>query len=298
MIGRRLVGIRLLKSLVCRLLLVGLCVGTLSTATAQTRVADAPGVMNPAIAPEPAGDAPEPLPSRLVRSGIGLVILGMSFSMMALVVWMGFEYRRGTAIPSTLIHDLEYRLQHQRYVDAYERLLTDRSFLARVLAPGVRKLNQGTPAALRALELANEQVTLEMESRAGYLGTVAALGPMIGLLGTVYGMIVSFGVIARAQDTPQPGDLAAGISTSLVSTLEGIAVAVPAIIFAGIFRARIARLSTEVQIQAEQLLDQFTPQGLAAVRIAPGAEQVPTSTHPLAASALAAAAARASGKLP
>ena len=125
------------------------------------------------------------------------------------------------------------------------------------------------------MELANEQVVLEMESRAGYLTTVATLGPMIGLLGTVYGMIVSFGVIARASDAPQAGDLAAGISTALVSTLEGISIAVPAIIFAGVFRSRIARLATDVQERAESLLAVFSP-GL-------------SSTHPLAAAALASA---------
>jgi biopolymer transport protein ExbB len=231
---------------------------------------------------EPGGPA-EPavvrqsIPSGLVRNVIGVVLLGMSFYLVALVVWMYFEYRRGVAIPDGLVRDLETRLQHERYSEAYERLLADRSFLARVLAPGVRRLPQGTPAAVRAMELASEQVVLEMESRAGYLPTVATLGPMIGLLGTVYGMIVSFGVIARSSDTPQAGDLAAGISTALISTLEGIAIAVPAIVFAGVFRSRIARLAAEVQQRAEGMLEPFSP------------GTGPGSTHPLAAAALASA---------
>ncbi len=288
------------------LLLAGLFLGSLSTAQAHgpepsVRPSNTPVMVDTGAPIEAQAGVREPLPSRLVRNGIGLVILGMSFYLVALVVWMAFEYRRAAAMPATLIQELEHRLQHQRFADAYERLLPDRSFLARVLAPGVRRLNQGTPAALRAMELANEQVTLEMESHAGYLGTVAALGPMIGLLGTVYGMIVSFGVIARASDSPQPGDLAAGISTALVSTLEGIAIAVPAIIFAGIFRSRIARLSAEVQTRAEGLLEQFgTPVGGGAP-MPPVPATTPTTaatTHPLAAAALSKAAARARGKLP
>jgi biopolymer transport protein ExbB len=88
-------------------------------------------------------------------------------------------------------------------------------------------------------------------------------------------MIVSFGVISRSSDSPQAGELAAGISTALISTLEGIAIAVPAIIFAGVFRSRIARLAAEVQDRAETLLEPFSP-GVG-------------NTHPLAAAALASA---------
>jgi biopolymer transport protein ExbB len=253
---------------------LGLAAAAVPLPVARAQAGRVESILDPGASTEPAA-VHEAIPSRLVRNAIGVVILGMSFYLVALVVWMFFEYRRGVAIPDALVRDLETRLQHQRYSDAYERLLGDRSFLARVLAPGVRRLPLGTPAAVRAMELASEQVVLEMESRAGYLATVATLGPMIGLLGTVYGMIVSFGVIARSSDTPQAGDLAAGISTALVSTLEGIAIAVPAIIFAGVFRSRIARLAAEVQERAESLLESFSPSL--------------GSTHPLAAAALASA---------
>ena len=232
----------------------------------------------------------EPQAGDLVRNGIGLVILAMSFYMVALVVWMAFEYRRAVAMPETLVHDLEIRLQQKRPADAYEKLLPDRSFLSRVLSPGVRRLKHGTPAAIRAMELANEQVTLEMEARAGYLATVAALGPMIGLLGTVYGMIISFGVISRSSDTPQPGALAAGISTSLLSTLEGIAIAVPAIAFASLFRSRIARLSAEVQTQAESLLDLFLTATEPVNTTTSSSATTSAAPHPLATAAWAAAA--------
>jgi biopolymer transport protein ExbB len=220
-------------------------------------------------------DAPrraEPTASWAVRNGIGLAILAMSAHMVALVVWMWRNYRPERAMPEGLTRDLEHRLQARRYSEAYERLLVDRSMLARVLAAGVRRLPAGQPAAVRAMELANEQATLEMEQRASYLATVATLGPMIGLLGTVFGMIVSFGVLARAGAAPQAGDLAAGISTALLATLEGIAVAVPAIVFHAVFRNRIDRLSADVQAAAEERLDAFA----AGVR----------SPHPLAAAAL------------
>ena len=73
------------------------------------------------------------------------------------------------------------------------------------------------------MELANEDATMEMEHRTTYLATVGTLGPMIGLVGTVYGMIMAFRVIALEGSSPQASQLAAGISTALFATLEGIA---------------------------------------------------------------------------
>ena len=135
----------------------------------------------------------------------------------------------------------------------------DSSFLARVLAAGVRKLPAGLSQAQRASELANEDATMEMEHRTTYLATVGTLGPMIGLVGTVYGMIIAFRVIASEGSTPQANHLAAGISTALYATLEGIAISIPAIFFYAMFRNRIARLSLEVGMTAEPLLEQFAP---------------------------------------
>ena len=100
---------------------------------------------------------------------------------------------------------------------------------------------------------------MEMEHHTTYLATVGTLGPMIGLVGTVYGMIMAFRVIALEGSSPQASQLAAGISTALYSTLEGIAISIPAIFFYAIFRNRIARLSLEVGMLTEPLLEQFAP---------------------------------------
>ena len=202
---------------------------------------------------------------------IGLVILLMSFYLIALVAWMGFHYRRSIALPERLLRDVADLLSMKQYTEAYGRLAADSSFVAKVLSAGVRKLPQGVPAAQRAMEMANDDVTMEMEHRTTYLATVGTLGPMIGLVGTVYGMILSFQVIATAGSSPQASQLAEGISTALFATLEGIALAIPAISFYALFRNRIARLSLEVEAAAESLLDQFVP----GVR----------APHPLAASA-------------
>ena len=110
----------------------------------------------------------------------------------------------------SLVREVGDLLGQKQYTEAYQRLAADPSFLARVLAAGVRKLPSGLPAAQRAMELANDDATMEMEHRTTYLATVGTLGPMIGLVGTVYGMILSFRVIATAGASPQASQLAGG----------------------------------------------------------------------------------------
>ena len=184
------------------------------------------------------------------------------------------------------MRDVSELLSQKNYSEAYQRLAVDPSFLARVLAAGVRKLPVGMTPALRAMELANDDATMEMEHRTTYLATVGTLGPMIGLVGTVYGMIRSFQVIATAGSSPQASQLAAGISTALFATLEGIALSIPAIYFFAVFRNRIARLSLEVAMAAESLLEQFAPgirgtsHPLAAAAVPQGRSALPPSGQP------------------
>ncbi len=213
----------------------------------------------------------------LERSGlIGVVILLMSLYLIALVAWMAFHYRRAEVVPAGLVRDVEALLQQKRFSEAYDRLETSNSMLARVLAAGVRKLPKGLPNAKQAMEVVNEDATMEMEHRATYLATAGTLGPMIGLLGTVYGMILSFQVMSVESTTPNASQLAGGISTALFATLEGIGLSIPAIAFYALFRNRIARLSMDVLITADPLLEQFAP----GVRAQTPLNMLPSSVGP------------------
>jgi biopolymer transport protein ExbB len=209
----------------------------------------------------PGGDRGESFLRWMARSSgpIGVVILAMSFYLVALVVWMFLRFRPEAAVPRGLVAEVSDLLGHRQYERAFALVEGDGSFLAHTLSAGVRRLPGGTVAAQRAMELANEERTMEMEHRTTYLATVGTLGPMIGLVGTVYGMIRSFQVIATMGSSPQASQLASGISTALFATLLGIAISVPAIAFYAYFRNRIARISLEVQIVAEGLLDGFAP---------------------------------------
>lgn len=219
----------------------------------------APPAANPA-APAPAtNDAQVPV-SRLawLFNSLGIfysvVFLGLSFTLVALIVMNVLSARREAIAPSALVEQFEAALEEKRYQDAYEMAKNDESFLGRLLAAGLSKLSFGYPQAIEAMQEVGEDENMKLEHRLSYIALIGTISPMIGLLGTVQGMIAAFIVIATSQQTPKPSELAAGISTALVTTAVGLLLAIPAIAFYGIMRNWISRLVLEVGIVSEGLM--------------------------------------------
>ncbi len=98
---------------------------------------------------------------------------------------------------------------------------------------------------------------MRLEHKLGYLATVGGVAPMIGLLGTVFGMVAAFSVIANSAAAPQASELARGISTALVTTQMGLLIAIPSIIFYEFFRNKLALLVHEMAVQTETLMGRF-----------------------------------------
>src|SRR5262249_53423234 len=131
------------------------------------------------------------------------------------------------------------------------------SFLGQVLSAGLFKLKEGYAQAIEAMQEVGEEENMKLEHRLSYIALIGTISPMVGLLGTVDGMVRSFTVIATATSAPSPAELADGISTALVTTLVGLWLAIPAIAAFNILRNRIARLVLEVGIISEGLMSRF-----------------------------------------
>ena len=102
------------------------------------------------------------------------------------------------------------------------------------------------PRPRRPCRQAAEEIVTTLEMKISYLAIIGTLGPMIGLVGTIWGMIMSFQEIANAAGAqPRPEKVAEGISTALFITLEGVSLSVPAIFFFAFFRNRIAQMTME-----------------------------------------------------
>jgi len=125
--------------------------------------------------------------------------------------------------------------------------------LGRILAAGLANVKAPRPVMKEAIEEVGRVVTHDLERFLTTLGTIAAMSPLLGLLGTVIGMIEIFGSQTSAGSNPI--QLAHGISIALYNTAMGIIVAVPALIFYRHFRSRIDDLVVEMEQQAIKLVD-------------------------------------------
>jgi len=218
-------------------------------------------------AAEPGAVGP-PSKSRLVwfYDSLGLsysfAFLSLSFALVALFVMNVLGARRENVVPERLIEGFEAEIKEKRYQEAYELAKNDESFLGQVLAAGLGKLSSGYQQAIEAMQEVGQEENMKLEHRLSYMALIGTISPMVGLLGTVQGMIASFDVIARtAGSAPKATDLAQGISTALVTTLIGLAIAIPAIACHNVLTNRVARLVLEVGIVSENLMNRFSNVG-------------------------------------
>ncbi|MEW4487390.1 MotA/TolQ/ExbB proton channel family protein [Thalassoglobus sp. JC818] len=213
----------------------------------------------------PATAARETMLSWMIRSSgyFGAVLLLISFIMVAVIMMNLLQVRRDNLLPEEFVIAFEEKLTAKDYQGAYEIARSDESLIARVLAAGLGRLNRGYEEAIEGMQEVGEEESMMMEHRLSYLALIGSIAPMIGLMGTVWGMIQSFREISTAATAPKPKDLADGISTALFTTLEGLVVAIPAIIAYGLLRNRVSRLLLEVGRVSEGLMARFSAVGKA-----------------------------------
>lgn len=215
-------------------------------------------------------------------SGIfGFLIMLVSFIMVALIMMLFLQLRKSNYIPADFVEDFEEKLNARDYPGAYELAKSDDSFVARVLAAGMARLARGYEEVENGMQEVGDDEALGMEQKIGYLALIGSVAPMLGLLGTVQGMVLSFQVIATSTQQPKPYELADGIATALFTTLEGLIVAIPAIIAFTVYKNRFARFMFEASVISEGLMSRFS--GMKAQAPAAPAAARPAAAAPAAA---------------
>ena len=131
--------------------------------------------------------------------------------------------------------------------------LASGSPLGQVFAAGLRNVKSPTPIIKEAIEEAGRSVAIDLERFLNSLGTIAAIAPLLGLFGTVVGMIEIFG--AQTPSGTNPLVLAHGISIALYNTALGLVVAVPAMIFYRYFRGKVDEMLVDLEMQAIKLVE-------------------------------------------
>lgn len=128
------------------------------------------------------------------------------------------------------------------------------SLLGRILAAGLRNIDSTREVMKESIEEAGRAASHELDRFLTTLGTIATMSPLLGLLGTIIGMIEIFGASTPTGVT-DPAQLAHGISIALYNAAFGIMVAVPALVFYRHFRARADSLIIEMELQAVKLVE-------------------------------------------
>jgi biopolymer transport protein ExbB len=188
----------------------------------------------------------------------GGILLIISIALVTLIVMLAMDLRMPVSIPPDFVEEFTDTVNKRQFKQAFDLARNDTSFLARVLTAGMGRLQYGVEDARDAALNMTESVKSGKENLITYLATIGTLGPMIGLVGTVYGMIQSFMVLGvKSASPPKASDLAEGISHALVITLLGIALSVPAIFCHAFFRNRLVRISMDANNLADDLLTQM-----------------------------------------
>src|SRR5262245_42270477 len=242
---------------------------TSSAAAQEPAPGDAAGAAPPVEAapnaPPAAGGALAAPKSRFLwviySSGIiGAFILGLSIYFVATVIRLFIELRPEVAMPPEEVAQCEQLLQARDYQGLYDFASKCESLYGRLISVGIAELPSGLAEAREVMDRNADAETVDMERKISMLAVLGTLGPMIGLVGTLKGMISSFSVIALSDVQLKASEVVGGISEAFLLTFEGVALSGPAIYFFAVFKNRVAKISVDTLLAADALVRRIVQQ--------------------------------------
>ena len=185
-----------------------------------------------------------------------LILAPISLLLLGIVVWLLLDLRGSVAIPAGFVDEFTDTVNKRKFKEAFDMAKEDSSYLGRVLTAGMGRLQYGLEDAREAAMNQLDAIKGGKERWNNYLAVIASLGPLLGLVGTVFGMIGAFMELSGGENK-DAGALAKNISHALAVTLIGVAIAVPALALNTFFRNRINQVTLDVGHVADDLLTQM-----------------------------------------
>jgi biopolymer transport protein ExbB len=231
---------------------------------------------NPSLAPaaEPPSIAPTKKPPltffQIIFSGgpLGianmLVLIGLSLTAAYLVFDNVMLIRKVNLIPDGLSEDVRRLVSESQLTQAQTACTEEPSFLAFVLLRGLAELAGGWAEVEKAMEDAVAEQAARLFRRIEYLSVIGNIAPMVGLLGTVTGMLLAFKQVADTEGNAGAAQLADGIYQALVTTVAGLLIAIPALGAFALFRSRVDQLVAEAAYAALHALSPLKQRGASA----------------------------------
>ena len=210
-------------------------------------------------AAKPTTSAPDGFLDILFSGGwIGLSIILVLCALSLTATYLVFEHlmtlRRKDVVPDGISEGVQQALQSGQLAAAEKVCLDKPSFLSFVLLNGLSEVDGGWKSVEKAMEEAAAEQAARLFRRIEYLSVIGNIAPMVGLLGTVTGMIFAFQSVAATDGAAGAGDLAEGIYQALVTTVGGLLVAIPSLGAFAIFRNRVDQLVAEAAFVAQSAM--------------------------------------------
>jgi biopolymer transport protein ExbB len=200
----------------------------------------------------------------VVKAGpIGWILILGSVCMLALAIEHFVSIRRSTLIPEDSVLQVQAMFDERRYREALDFTSSDPSFISYILHEGLTEAANGYNSMQRSMQEAADERTAQLYRKIELLNILGAIAPMLGLFGTIVGMLQTFFDIAKYSfetgSMPPPHVLSSGIFVALLTTAWGLFVAIPALSVYGIMRNKIDQFAAHAQLQANELLKNFKP---------------------------------------
>jgi biopolymer transport protein ExbB len=176
-----------------------------------------------------------------------------SVAVLALVIEHFLNIRRSVLAPVELADEVYHHVNQGELAEAEQLCKRQPGFLSSILLAGVGEARHGYEAVEKALEEEAQTQNGRLHRKIDYLNLLSSIGPMLGLLGTVWGMVVAFQRVAETQGRANPGELAGGIYQALYTTVIGLLIAIPGLACYGVLRNRVDQLSVEASVLAEKV---------------------------------------------
>ncbi len=186
------------------------------------------------------------------------VLLAGLIVTIGLSLYLSMAISKGRMVPKKLVDKVNRTMAVRDIQGVYSLANDNPCVYSKCLSQALLKVNFERDLANKASMVVSAEDTLDQEETklmvmVNYLNTVSTLAPMIGLFGTVYGMIIAFDALAAGNT--EPSDLAGGIGTAMLTTAGGLVVGIPAMFFYFYFRNQLSTITTEIQKQFSYAID-------------------------------------------
>lgn len=236
------------------------------TAAAVIAAADASAWAQDAAAGAAAPESEDLTIGKILDYGgwVGWLIILCSVVMVALIIEHCVNIRRDKLVAPEVVDELEALLQEQEYQEALELCESEKNFVTSMVGAALTHMEHGFEEMRDAATGAAQAESAKLNTKISYITLLANIAPMLGLFGTVWGMVGAFTEIVKLGPAVTPKDLASGVQQALITTVLGLLVAVPCITFGFWIKNKVNQITGELSTIGFDMIERFRTTGSAA----------------------------------